>query len=629
MIKPTTIDFETQPITPRPQYPPQAVGVAIKYWGKRARYYAWGHSTENNCSKSTAYGALQDAYKTPDGVLFHNAKFDVDVAEIDFGLPRLPWDKYHDTLFLLFLNDPHALELGLKSAAEQLLGLKPTEQDAISAWLVQHQPVKGVCISVANKSEHYFGRYIAYAPGNLVGKYAIGDVERTEALFKLLYPSIVGRNMLIAYDRERKLMPILLDNERRGVLVDVYKLQSDTKLYTSTRNRLDSWVLKTLKAPELNIDSGLQLVGALLRADKVDENLLGITPTGKPRSDKDSLAAAITDTTLSAVLRYRTQVNTCLNTFMTPWLSTASEKKSKGHIFTNWNQIRSTESGASTGTRTGRLSSTPNFQNIPNMFKEPALSKPFKLPPLPMVRGYIIPPKGCVLINRDYSQQELRILAHFEDGALRDAYLKDPWLDVHEYARNLINKLLNKQFERKPIKNTGFGLIYGMGLGMLAEKSGSTVEEAKEVKNAYLAIFPGLKAMNQDMNYRAKANKPIRTWGGREYYCEPPKLVDGRVKEFAYKMLNVLIQGSAADCTKEALICYEELKPKEHTTLLTVHDEILCVVPRKDLTRGMNVLKTAMESVVFDVPMLSEGAWSTAGWVDLKDYDKGGVNNAD
>lgn len=624
--RPTTIDFETFPIQSRPHYPPRPVGVAIKPWGRKAQYYAWGHPTQNNCTFETARNAVLDAWRSKDGVLFHNGKFDVDVAETHMGAPRLPCQNMHDTLFLLFLDDPHAAELGLKPAAERLLGLAPTERDSVGAWLVQHQPVRGVRIGTAKKTGNFYGAYIAYAPGTLVGKYAIGDVDRTAALFKLLYLKARARDMLSAYDRERRLMPVLLDNERRGVPVDLKRLQADVELYTTKQAELDAYVRKVLKTSDLNIDSGAQLIEALLRAGKADESLLGVTPTGKLKSDKAALTAAVTDPRFSALLAYRAQLKTCLNTFMTPWLEMATATAGRAH--TNWNQTRNAESGGVTGTRTGRLSSTPNFQNIPNTFK-PLVDTKLTLPPLPQVRGYIVPPKGYVLIDRDYSQQELRILAHFEDGVLRDAYLKNPWLDVHDHARQLINTMLNKQFERKPIKATGFGLIYGMGIGTLAEKSGVSVVEAKEVKAAYLAIFPGLKAMYQDMTYRARSEMPLRTWGGREYYCEPSKIVDGYMRTYDYKMVNVLIQGSAADCTKEALIRYEVTRPEEHIPLLTVHDEILCAVPEKDLHRGMDTLKAAMESIEFDVPMLSEGTWSADNWSTLKDYDKKGERIAD
>lgn len=631
--QPVTIDFESFAIEDRPAYPPLPVGVSIKWWKEPSRYYAWGHPTGNNSDWGNAKRALAKAWKCPDGVLGHHLKFDLDVVETHFGLPRLPWQRLHDTLFLLFLDDPHQRHLGLKPSAERLLGLKPEEQDAVGDWLVTHQPVPGVKISKSLDSDHYFGKYIAYAPGGLVGTYAKGDVIRTEMLFKKLYRSIQSRGMGDAYDRERRLLPILLDNERQGVKVDQTRLTQDVGVYDLAQAKLDQWLLRKLKAPEgFNLNSGQQLAKQLIKVGLVDESLMGVTPSGKTKTDKEALELGVKDPQLYGVLKYRTQLNTCLRTFMKPWLSTAL--RSHGLIYTTWNQTKATDGSGQVGTRTGRLSSTPNFQNIPNSFKpafkhqdpkQPLPRAPFELPALPQVRSYLVPWRpGDVLLKRDYSQQELRILGHFEDGVLAQAYQADPWLDVHDHARTLINKMTGKNFDRKPIKNTGFGLIYGMGIGKLAIQSDVDIDTAKEVKDAYLAIFPGLKAMYRDMKARAQAKQPIRTWGGREYYCEEPKIVKGRLMTFDYKLLNVLIQGSAADCTKEAAIRYHEVKPKDHVMYLTVHDEFLNSVPGAQLAKGMACLREAMESVKFDVPMLSEGAISFTNWAQLDTYDKKG-----
>jgi DNA polymerase I-like protein with 3'-5' exonuclease and polymerase domains len=121
------------------------------------------------------------------------------------------------------------------------------------------------------------------------------------------------------------------------------------------------------------------------------------------------------------------------------------------------------------------------------------------------------------------------------------------------------------------------------------------------------------------MKARAKAGEPIRTWGGREYYCEAPRFVDGRLQEYDYKLVNVLIQGSAADVTKEALIRYCDAKPKHHRVLMTVHDELVTSVPCDEREAAMAQLREAMESVKLDVPLLSDGSWSPKSWADLKE----------
>ena len=632
--KPVTVDIETFGIEGRPKYPPMPVGVSIKYPGKKAKYFAFGHLNGNNCCWSEALVELKKAWGHKDGLLFQNGKFDVDVAEVHFGLPIPSWDKIHDTMFLLFLDDPHQIELGLKPSATRLLNLPADEQDAVGEWLVAHQPIPDVKISRSKNSDHYFGRYIAYAPGVLVGVYANGDVIRTESIFNLLWEKTVSRGMLDAYNRERKLMPILLEMERQGLQIDLKRLTNDVDTYNEWRVKIDSWIIKTLKVDfDINLDSGSQLVEAMVNAGKADSNLLPRTSTGKFQTNKTALMQGITDKVLLAVLKYRVQLNTCMNTFMQPWLNTA--QMSGGLIFTKWNQIKSPSGDHNIGTRTGRLSSTPNFQNIPKEFSaifhhESPSSKlaksPFKepLPPLPKVRSYIVPFKGEIFIDRDYSQQEPRILAHFDGGTLMDKYISNPWIDFHDYAKAELEKM-GKFYDRKPVKNTNLGLIYGMGVGKLAERNDMTVEEAGNLKKAILTLYPGLKKMYSDMKVRSKMKEPIRTWGGREYFCEEPKLVEGRIREFDYKLVNVLIQGSAADCTKEALIRYHGLKHTEARIVLNVHDQITVSIPKMILKSEMFILRKCMESIEFDVPMLSEGSTSSTNWDELKDYDKKGV----
>jgi DNA polymerase I-like protein with 3'-5' exonuclease and polymerase domains len=631
--KPITIDFETFGIDKRPAYPPEPVGVSIKLPGQKARYYSWGHPTKNNCTEAQALKALKKVWWNPEGILFQNGKFDIDVAEEHLLLAPPAWDKIHDTMFLLFLDDPHQQNLSLKPSSERLLKMKPEEQDAVGEWLIKNQPIDGVKISTSKKSDHYFGRYIAYAPGDLVGKYANGDVIRTEKLFNLLWKKTKKRNMLEAYDRERRLMPILLEMERQGVPVNLKQLRADVKMYNIWRDKLQAWIIKRLNAePDINLNSGQQLMKALLAAGKVDIENAVLTPTGKFKTTKDAIAANVTDKVLVGVLKYVTQLNTCLNTFMEPWLKIAEQ--SKGLIYTQWNQTKQVHGGSNIGTRTGRLSSTPNFQNIPKVFDEifhhenrkAKLPKcPFKgLPGLPKIRTYIIPFKNEVLLDRDYSQQELRILAHFDGGTLMDAYLDNKWVDVHDHARSELAEM-GLVYERKLVKNTNFGIIYGMGNGALAIKNGTSVEEAKKLKAAILSLYAGLKEMYSEMKVRAKAKIPITTWGGREYYCEEPKLVQGRVRHFDYKLVNVLIQGSAADCTKEAIIIYHGQKHPKAKILLNVHDQITTSVPKSIAKKEMEVLRVCMESLEFDVPMLSEGKTSTENWGSLESYDKQGV----
>jgi DNA polymerase-1 len=131
--------------------------------------------------------------------------------------------------------------------------------------------------------------------------------------------------------------------------------------------------------------------------------------------------------------------------------------------------------------------------------------------------------------------------------------------------------------------------------------------------------------MYDEMRVRATSNRPIRTFGGREYYCEPPKYKEGKVLTYDYKMVNLLIQGSAADCTKESLIRYHANKNHAAKIVLNVHDQITVSVPKNIIHREMQVLRESMESIEFDVKMLTEGSLSATNWDELTDYDKKGT----
>jgi DNA polymerase I-like protein with 3'-5' exonuclease and polymerase domains len=122
-----------------------------------------------------------------------------------------------------------------------------------------------------------------------------------------------------------------------------------------------------------------------------------------------------------------------------------------------------------------------------------------------------------------------------------------------------------------------------------------------------------------------RRGEPVRTWGGRLYYAETPRVAksgarEGEVLTFEYKLLNYLIQGSAADCTKEAIIRYHDVTPRASHMLVTVHDEINISAPKKEWEKEDKILKDAMESIKFDVPMLTDRKVGPS-WGDLKEIE--------
>lgn len=625
-VSPIVLDFETDPIRGRPHYPPKPVSFSLQLPEWRVpRFYAWGHYTGgNNCSLSDATRLLRAVYaevseRRP--LLCHNAKFDLDVADEHMGC-RLPaWHDYHDTMFLLFLTDPHQRELGLKPSSVRLLGMDKEEQDAVKTWVLsnkkrlelEHPEIIDLYGGIKPSTA---GAFVAYVPGSIAGPYANSDVDRTKRLFVPLMKEVLERGMGPAYDRERKFMPIILRNEREGIRTDDAKLEADREIYEKAQLKADDWLRKRLKAPGLDLNKDKQTGEALDRAGVVTEWTL--TPTGqKSVSKKNMKLKHFSDPQAAAVYSYRQKAATILETFIRPW----QHYSHKGWMHTNWNQVRQAKSAKSDdtgGTRTGRPSSDkPNFLNMPKKIKEDDMSQYvypafLGVPELPRVRDYILPDAtGHLLGRRDYAQQELRILAHFEDGALLQAYLKDPKLDVHNFLMMRIIEDLGIDIDRYVTKQLNFGYIYGMGLGSLADRLERSVDEVKTFRNAQMSALPGLKTLSDSIKARSNAGEPIRTWGGREYFKEPPVMWQGRMLDFGYKLLNYLIQGSAADITKESIIRYDAMK-KEGRFALTVYDENNISVPKKALKAEMLVLREAMMGVKLDVPLMSDGEFGAS-----------------
>lgn len=612
------VDFETEAIDQRPRYPPVPVGVSIRRPGRtKSKYFAWGHPTGNNCTQHEAVKALTEVYASNDAISFHNGKFDLDVGQTHLGLPMLPASRVHDTMVLAYLVDPHAKMIGLKELAESRLGVPPTERDDVREWLIAN----GI-VNKANKKN--WGMHISKAPGDLVGKYARGDTDRTKLIFEDLLPEVEKAGMLPAYQRERLLIPVLLENERTGVRVDVDRLRNDVKLYNTALARAEYLIFKALDSKPFNLDSGEEV------ADALDRKFPGIqwplTPGGARSTAKDALQEVLAGRPeqLYALFVYHATVTTCVRTFMSKWLATAEE--TGGRIHTQWNSVAQSEGG---GTRTGRLSSTPNFQNIPTLksagfVKAIALwekyLKKLKLPPLPIVRSYIIADsKDHVIIDRDFSQQELRVLAHFEDGDMMAAYQANPKMDLHDYAAEVISSQTGIALTRKETKGIAFGLLYGMGLASLAARLGVDMATAKTLRRAYLDTFPGIKEIQKDLEFRAHNNLPMYTWGGRRYFVEPPRVIGNKLREFGYKLFNYLIQGSSSDVTKEAVLRYDAAK-KHGRLLLTVHDQLLACVPKRAAKQEMRILREAMEGVELGAPLLSDGAMGYR-WTELEDCE--------
>lgn len=602
-----TIDFETEAIAGNvSKFPPKPVGVALKRAGQPAKYMAWGHPTGNSCTYADARNILAEACSGRWGnLLFHNAKFDLSIIQEHFFEYDPDPLAIEDTQYLLFLKDPHSTNLSLKPSAEKYLAMPPEEQDDLKAWILSH---------VAEAKPSDWGAYISKAPGGIVGRYAVGDVDRTEALYNHLFST--KQDMLAAYQREQRLLPVLMKAERNGVRVDEYRLAEDSVKYEAALVEVENQMRKMLDAPDLDFDTDNDLANAVEKAGMAGSWVL--TPTGRRSTAKGALEQGITSTPLRKLLAYRGALATCLGTFIRPWSRMAAE--CNGRMHPNWNQVRLPrgDKGKTSGTRTGRVScDSPNFTNVPNEFDQHI---PAGLPPLPLMKEYLLPEEGHVWLKRDYSQQELRILAHYAEGFMLEQYQKDPTTDFHDLAGALIKENTGIELPRKYVKITAFSIIYGAGAGTMADRMGTPLEEASRVKRAYLDTFPSIETLQAELKYRGRHGLSMKTWGGRDYYCEPPAISKkhGRMMSFEYKMLNYLIQGSAADCTKEALIEYDA-HCDTGTFLTTVYDEINISAPAEYAEKEMRILEECMRAPKFDVPMLSEG-YRGPNWGTLEDY---------
>jgi DNA polymerase I-like protein with 3'-5' exonuclease and polymerase domains len=575
MRKYIEIDYETQAIASRPVYPPEPVGVAIRINGE-GKYYSWGHPTENNCTFEEGKAALKAVLETPGAeFIAHNLMFEAAITEEKMCL-KMEWNRWHDTMLLAFLTDAHG-ELSLKPLSNKLLSLPPDEQDAVRDWLITN--------GVTKKNQKDWGAYIAMAPGGLVGKYAIGDVVRTGQVFDALYTDEVQE----AYRRELELMPHIHEMEKRGVRMDIGRLETDIKAYKEVIANLDASIKSIVG--DIDIDSGDELADAI-EAKGLAGNGFALTGKGNRSVAKDSIIEAISDPNLLGHILCRRAIATTVRTFLDPWYLLS---KDTGRLYVRWNQVRNY---FDTGARTGRMSSSPNFQAIPVEWEglRKTLAKLNYTPnfELPSVRSYVIPDDGNIFIARDYSAQELRLLAHFAGGKLLEILQAEPESDVHMIAAGIAG------IDRKVAKCLGFAILYGAGVAKIASSLNISEQEAVNIKKQYLAALPEIKEMQRELTRRGDTGGYLTTIGGRRYKAETPRVIDNKLRTFSYKLTNYLIQGSAADQSKQALIDYAK-NTKHGKIVLSVHDEIVIECPTEYQDEEAAILECAMNGSFQDI----------------------------
>jgi DNA polymerase-1 len=480
----------------------------------------------------------------------------------------------------------------------------------------------------AKKAKTKWGRHMAKLPGELAQVRADGDVRRTRKLFETFYDEASGP----AYDRERRALRPILEMERRGVPVNETRLAEMEQTGAKCLIRIDGWIRQRLKAPHLEIQKAAQLADAIEAVDPpiLDEWIMTepskTHPEGVRKTSYEALSEVCSDRHLVGALRYRGVLKTQLDTFVRPWLRQESPR-----VYLSFNQVRSV--GAlrqkQMGARTGRLSSTPNLLNVPNEIQQltagvrkleqiiatgrSAILVPTRGYALLDPRGCVEAPRGSLLGDNDYSQQELRITGDaLPDGALARGYRRNPKMDAHDWVRDFIYQNMGYLYPRRRVKNTNFGVLYGEGIGLLAQKLGIPHDEAKTIRNACKGALGAGVLMS-----RFKEQGYVVTAGGRHCPVEPPSVdKQGRLRHWDYKLLNTYVQGSGGDQMKEAIIAVEEAGIVE--MLLSIYDEILWEAPRRDARRLVRPVAKLMEdAMLLSVPMVADGSVGKT-WRDTK-----------
>lgn len=597
-----TLDFETEAINEHGR-PPKPVGLAIRYEDGQQKYMSWGHPIENNCCLEEAEGVIAGILHGKEELLFHNAKFDLGViAEMwrqdgDDLFAHLDFDRVHDTLFQLFLLDPHERTISLKPSAARHLGIQPEEQTELHEWIVQHVgcPAKEA------------GAHICKAPAGLVGKYAIGDVYRTRLLYDCLKGKVEEQGMTPAYDLERQMLPYLLQAELRGIRVDLAEVNRYREQYIAGLKRVEFQIYKYF-GKFVDLGSPQQLGKALVRGGHVSGLLL--TDGGKSSISKDSIAGAVwADPKLQTLISYWKSVSHALSHSWVPW----SEQTVSGRLFSQFNQVRGDDSGLFDddgkgigGARTGRLSVAwfLNIANAKQRFNYDLL--PPGTPKFVSPKVVLLPEEGETWVERDWRQQEFRVMAHFEYGPLFQRYQANPNLEIHQETTNIVNGA-GYSYARDSIKIINLALLYKLGIDKMALKMGISRDEASNLRRLVQNANPGIAQLEAKIAELIDERGYVRTYMGARILKEPSRLIKGRLVNFIYKVPNHLIQRSAAEQMKRAVIKWHKEGYAAHFKwLLSVHDANEISVPPDRVVEASKAMDRVMQAGEFEVKMLSD-----------------------
>ena len=548
------------------------IAVAVEGW---CGYYPIAHGGGGNMDKTMVLKWFQDVLNTPSKKVFHNAMYDVCWIRA-MGLKIN--GQIIDTMIAAALCDENQFRFDLNTCAKRYVG---TGKDEAALYAAAKE------WGIDPKGEMY------KLPAMYVGQYAEKDAAITLQLWQYLKTEIVKQDIQSIFDLEIELFPCLVDMRFLGVRVDV---DGAHQLKQKLVGREQSSLLAVKK--ETGIEPQIWAARSIAKVfEKLNLPYDRTEKTSAPSFTKNFLQNH-PHPVVQHIARAR-EINKAHTTF----IDTILKYSHKGRIHAEINQLR----GDNGGTVTGRFSySNPNLQQIPARNKELG----------PMIRSLFIPEDGHTWGVFDYSQQEPRLVVHYAalqdlygvDDVL-DSYNNDPNTDFHTIVADMAN------IPRSQAKTINLGLFYGMGKNKLQAELGVDKETSDDLFKQYHDRVPFVKQLMDNVMQRSQQRGQIRTLLGRlcRFHLWEPNMFGmhkalphdaallehgpGIRRAYTYKALNKLIQGSAADMTKKAMI---ELYKEGIIPHIQVHDELDISI--KDPAHA-NKIKEIMENAVkLEVP---------------------------
>jgi DNA polymerase-1 len=497
---------------------------------------------------------LEDPERTKVG---HHLKYDAHVL-LAHGI-RLAGMRY-DSMLESYVWNSVATKHDLEGNAERYLGMRTIKYEDIAG--------KGVKQLSFNQ-----------VPVDRASAYSCEDADVALRLHEVLWPQLKSVPTLerVYEEIEQPLLPVLTRMEQAGVLVDRELLKTQSRELAGKLQELVGAAHKEA-GHEFNIDSPKQLQQILF--EKLQIPVLRKTPTGQPSTAEDVLEElAVTYTIPRIVLDYRALAK--LKSTYTDKLPEQINPRT-GRIHTSYHQAVA---------QTGRLSSQdPNLQNIP-----------IRTPEGRRIRQAFIAPPGYVLLAADYSQIELRIMAHLSgDRGLLSAFAEER--DVHQAtAAEVFGVPVDSVSadQRRLAKTINFGLIYGMSAFGLARNLGIERGAAAKYVETYFARYPGVKSYMDNTRVQAREQGYVETVFGRRLYLPDIRSGNPQLRQYSERSaINAPMQGTAADIIKRAMIAVDAWCQREDVParlIMQVHDELVLEV-REDVVDAVSAaLKERME----------------------------------